>query len=302
MLKKNGKIIKGIGGFYYVDADDVIYECKGRGAFKNKKILLLVGDNVEISINDNAENTIDKIYERKNELVRPPLANIDNLFIVSSLVDPKINTLIIDKLAAIAEYKNIEPIIVLTKTDMADDSECQKYCDIYEKAGFKVIVCDNTTGKGADEVKALLNGKISAFTGNTGVGKSTLLNNIFPELKLATGETSKKLGRGKHTTRHCELFKFAGGYIADTPGFSSFDTEEMDLELKARLPETFPEFAPYVDQCRFTGCTHTKEKGCSVRQAVKDGRIVRGRHESYCRLYDELKDLREWNAGSQKRR
>ena len=168
MLKKNGKIIKGIGGFYYVDADDVIYECKGRGAFKNKKILLLVGDNVEISINDNAENTIDKIYERKNELIRPPLANIDNLFIVSSLVDPKINTLIIDKLAAIAEYKNIEPIIVLTKTDMADDIECQKYCDIYEKAGFKVIVCDNTTGKGADEVKALLNGKISAFTGNTG--------------------------------------------------------------------------------------------------------------------------------------
>lgn len=294
MLKKNGKIIKGIGGFYYVDADDVIYECKGRGAFKNKKILLLVGDNVEISINDNAENTIDKIYERKNELVRPPLANIDNLFIVSSLVDPKINTLIIDKLAAIAEYKNIEPVIILTKTDMADDSECQKYLDIYEKVGFKVIVCDNTTGKGADEVKALLNGKISAFTGNTGVGKSTLLNNIFPELKLATGETSKKLGRGKHTTRHCELFKFAGGYIADTPGFSSLDFERCEKILKDELPYCFREFKPFLDGCKFTSCSHTCDKGCAVCKAVDDGIIPKSRLDSYISMYNDVKDIKQW--------
>lgn len=203
MLK--GKIVKGIGGFYYVDADSVIYECRARGSFRNKNQKPLVGDNVRISLNENAENTIDVIEERKNELVRPPLANLDTLFIVASLVDPKINTLIIDKLIAIAEYKRIEPVLVLTKTDLCSDY--RQYVDIYEKAGIAVIVCNNVTGEGADKVKAMFDGKICAFTGNTGVGKSTLLNNIFPELKLQTGQTSKKLGRGRHTTRHCELLK-----------------------------------------------------------------------------------------------
>lgn len=206
---KKGKIIKGIGGFYYVDADNEIYECKARGNFRRQKISPLVGDNVEISINDNAENTIDTIYPRKNELIRPPLANLDQLFIIASLVDPKINTLIIDNLTAIAEYKKIEPIIVITKSDL--DNNADEYKNIYEKAGFKVIICNNTTGEGAEAVHELLKGKCSAFTGNTGVGKSTLLNNIFPDLDLKTGETSKKLGRGKHTTRHCELFKIDNG-------------------------------------------------------------------------------------------
>ena len=168
---KKGKIIKGIGGFYYVDADNEIYECKARGNFRRQKISPLVGDNVEISINDNAENTIDTIYPRKNELIRPPLANLDQLFIVASLVDPKINTLIIDNLTAIAEYKKIEPIIVITKSDL--DNNADKYINIYEKAGFKVIICNNTTGEGAETVHELLKGKCSAFTGNTGVGKST---------------------------------------------------------------------------------------------------------------------------------
>lgn len=291
---KTGKIIKGIGGFYYVDADDVIYECKARGNFRKQKITPLVGDNVEISVNeqDNAENRIDKILERKNEMVRPPLANLDTLFIVSSLVDPKINPPIIDKLIAIAEYKHIEPVVVLTKTDLVSDF--QKYADIYEGAGFRVIVCDNTAGTGADEIRSMLKGKISAFTGNTGVGKSTLLNNIFPDLNLATGETSKKLGRGRHTTRHCELFKTDGGYIADTPGFSSLDFERCEKIRKDDLPYCFREFEPYLDGCKFTTCTHVNDKGCAVCQAVADGRISQSRHESYIAMYNEVKDIKEW--------
>ncbi|MBQ7203639.1 MAG: ribosome small subunit-dependent GTPase A [Eubacterium sp.] len=291
----NGKIIKGIGGFYYVEADDVIYECKARGNFRKQGISPLVGDNVEISVNEAelAENRIEKIYERKNVLVRPPLANLDRLFIVASLVDPTINTLILDKLIAIAEYKNIEPIIVITKTDL--DDSYKKYEDIYISAGYKVVECDNESGKGADEIKELLKGKISAFSGNTGVGKSSLLNNIFPDLELATGETSKKLGRGKHTTRHCELFKVEGGYIADTPGFSSLDIERCEKIYKDDLPYCFKEFEPYLDKCRFqTNCSHINDKGCAVAQAVKDGEISPLRHQSYITMYNEVKDIKEW--------
>lgn len=289
-----GKIVKGIGGFYYVVANDTIYECKARGSFRKQKITPLVGDDVEISVNENAENTIDKILPRKNSLVRPALANLDVLFIVASIVDPKINTLIIDKLIAIAEYKHIEPVLVLTKTDLERDY--QQYVDIYTSAGFKVIVCDNNSGTGSDEVRNMLRGRISAFTGNTGVGKSTLLNNIAPDLKLATGETSKKLGRGRHTTRHCELFSIAGGYIADTPGFSSLDFEHCETILKDDLPYCFREFLPYLDSCKFvTSCSHINDKGCAVRQAVDDGLISKSRHESYIAMYNDVKDIKEWS-------
>lgn len=289
-----GKLIKGIGGFYYVEADDVIYECKARGSFRKQKITPLVGDDVEISINEdnNVDNAIEKILDRKNDMIRPPLANLDQLFIISSLVDPKINTQIIDKLIAIAEYKHIEPILVLTKTDLEEDY--QQYVDIYTNAGFKVVVCDNTKGTGAEEVKALLKGKISAFTGNTGVGKSTLLNNIAPELDLATGETSKKLGRGRHTTRHSELFKVCGGYIADTPGFSSLDFERCEKILKDELPYCFREFEPYLDDCKFTTCAHINDKGCAVCKALEEGKISKSRHDSYVAMYNEVKDIKEW--------
>lgn len=292
MLK--GKIIKGIGGFYYVDADDVIYECKARGSFRRQGISPLVGDDVEISVNEteNAENTIDNILERKNELVRPPLSNLDNLFIVASIVEPKINTIIIDKLIAIAEFKHIEPIIVLTKTDL--QSDYQQYVDIYENAGFKVVVCDNTNGTGAEEIAELLVGKISAFTGNTGVGKSSLLNNIFPELNLATGETSKKLGRGRHTTRHCELFKVNGGYIADTPGFSSLDFERCEKILKDDLPYCFRDFEPYLGSCKFVSCTHIADKGCAICEAINNGAISQSRHDSYVAMYNDVKDIKQW--------
>ena len=287
-----GKLIKGIGGFYYVESADIVYECKARGSFRKQKVTPLVGDNVEFSVNENAENTIDAICPRKNELVRPPLANLDTLFIVSSVTDPKINTLIIDKLTAIAEHKNIEPVIVITKTDL--DQSYIKYKEIYEKSGFTVIACNNITGEGCDMVKSMLNGKISAFTGNTGVGKSSILNALFPHLELPTGETSKKLGRGRHTTRHCELFKVEGGYIADTPGFSSLDFERCEKILKDDLPYCFRDFRDYLGECKFNSCSHINDKGCAVVQAVKNGIICDSRHNSYISMYNDVKDIKEW--------
>lgn len=290
---EKGKIIKGIGGFYYVDTGDNVFECKARGNFRKQKITPLVGDNVEISINTNAENTIDKIFERKNELIRPPLANLDQLFIVASLIDPKINTLIIDNLTAIAEYKKIEPIIVITKTDLDDSADT--YRRTYQNAGFTVFVCDCFDDGSVNEIRAMLANKCSAFTGNTGVGKSTLLNRIFPDLELKTGETSKKLGRGKHTTRHCELFKTDNnGYIADTPGFSSLEFKQCEKILKDDLPYCFREFDEYLGLCKFTTCSHTTDKGCAVVQAVSDGKIEKSRHESYISMYNEVKDIKEW--------
>lgn len=288
-----GRLIKGIGGFYYVEAADAIYECKARGIFRKQKITPLVGDVVRITVNDNAENTIDEIKERKNSLVRPALANLDQLFVVASVVDPAINTTVIDRIIAIAEYKHIEPVVVLTKIDLSD--EYMKYYDIYTNAGFKVILCDNNSGSGSDEVKALLKGKMSAFTGNTGVGKSSLLNKIDNRLLVETGETSKKLGRGKHTTRHCELFKVADGYIADTPGFSSVDFERCEKILKDDLPYCFREFEPYLEGCKFqTNCSHIGDKGCAVVEAVNNGHISSERHKSYIDLYNEVKDIKEW--------
>ncbi len=287
-----GKIIKGIGGFYYVETAEAVYECKAKGSFRNMKLSPLVGDNVEISVNINAENRIEKILSRKNELVRPPLANLDQLFIVASLVDPVINTFIIDKLIAVAEYKGIEPVVVLTKTDLS--STYEDYKKIYDSAGFKTILCSNADKSGTEEIKALLSGKVSAFTGNTGVGKSTLLNSVDENLMLKTGETSKKLGRGKHTTRHSELFKVCGGYVADTPGFSSLEFERLGKVMKEDLFDCFREFESYFGKCRFSTCSHIGEKGCAVCEAVEKGEIERSRHESYVQMYNEVKDIKEW--------
>lgn len=286
-----GKIIKGIGGFYYVETADGVFECKARGAFRKQKITPMVGDDVEISVRQQEENTIDAILERKNFLLRPPLANLDRLFIVSSIVQPHVSVYNIDKLTAIAQRKGIESVIVFTKTDLADDYE--KYAEIYRKAGFKTILCGKNND-GAEEVKELLGGKISAFTGNTGVGKSTLLNLIDPELHLATGETSKKLGRGRHTTRHCELYKIAGGYVADTPGFSAIDFEKSERILKDDLPYCFKDFLPYLGECRFNSCSHVADKGCAVCRAVEEGKISESRHNSYIQMYNEVKDIKEW--------
>lgn len=291
MSTVDGIIIKGIGGFYYVEAAGEIYECKARGVFRKSGIKPLAGDRVSISINENAENTIDEIYERKSIFQRPPVANVDRLFIVSSVCEPKPVLLIIDRLTALACVKGIEPIVVFTKNDLDSADE---YIEIYRKAGIKAFAVSCVTGEGVDAVKAELKNHISAFCGNSGVGKSSLLNVIDPELALKTGEISDKLGRGRHTTRHSELFKVEGGYVADTPGFSSFEAEETELILKEELPYAFAEFEDYLGQCKFSTCLHTVDKGCRIIQAVEDGDIPKSRHESYCSMMEQAKNIKEW--------
>ncbi len=290
--QKNGIILKGIGGFYYVEAAGAVYECKARGVFRKKRITPLAGDRVQITVTDDGtENTVDEIFERKNFLKRPPVANIDSLIIVSSTVSPRPSTLVIDKLIAIAEYKGIEPVVVFTKTDL---EPAEKLLDIYKLAGISCAMVSNKTGEGVEEVRSLLNGKISAFTGNSGVGKTSLLNALDPNLSLATGAISEKLGRGRHTTRQAELFKTCGGYIVDTPGFSALDLEKEQVIKKDELAECFREFRPYLGQCRFTTCSHTCDKGCRIIKAVEDGEISRSRHDSYVEMYQAAKELKEW--------
>lgn len=289
----NGTIIKGIGGFYYVEAADEIFECKARGVFRKEKLTPLVGDKVTVSINDNAENTIDEIMPRKNVLTRPPVVNIDNLIIVVSTVEPKPSTLVIDKLIAVAEHKDIEPIIVITKSDLASAREIY---DIYMLAGFNTIIVSNETGNGIDDVKAVLKDKISALTGNSGVGKTSLLNNLDSSLDLKTAHISKKLGRGRHTTRQAELYRVCGGFVVDTPGFSSFEIDKGDIIMKDELPYCFRDFSEYIDKCKFSpSCTHTTDKGCAVIEAVNEGKISKSRHNSYVQLYNAVKDIKEWN-------
>ena len=290
-------ITKGIGGFYYVKTPDGIVECKARGIFRKRGITPVAGDNVTLSDDG---TMIAEILPRKNVFIRPPIANLDILFIVTSTTQPVPSTLVLDQLAAAAIYKDVQPVLVVTKSDLAAADMLRT---AYAGSGIPLVQLNYETGEGLDEVKGYIEGHLCAFCGNSGVGKSTLLNTLAPALHRETGQISQKLGRGRHTTRHVELYELpCGAEIIDTPGFSSFETTGLNLELKEKLPECFLDFSPYLGDCQFVGCSHTKEKGCSVRQAVKDGRIVRGRHESYCRLYDELKDLREWNAGSQKRR
>lgn len=286
-----GKIIKGIGGFYYVETADAVFECKARGIFRKEKITPLVGDNVTFTIHENGENTIDKIEPRKNSLIRPPLANLDQLIIVASTCSPSPSTLLIDKMTAIACKKGIEPIIVISKADLSNADEL---AEIYKTAGFKTFTVSSVKDEGTEEIKSVLAGKVSAFTGNSGVGKSTLLNSLDSRLGLSTGEISEKLGRGRHTTRHCELFKVCGGYVADTPGFSSLDLERCEIILKDDLPYAFHDFLPYLDDCRFSSCTHQHDKGCAVLQAVENGEIAKSRHESYIAMYEAVKNLKEW--------
>lgn len=291
-MKIDGIIIKGIGGFYYVEAaDGIIYECKARGVFRKEKITPLAGDKVEISVDENNKNSIDKIYERRNMFKRPPIANVDKLVIVSSVCDPRPNLLIIDRLTAVAVFKDVEPIIVFTKDDLQSTSE---YIDIYNKVGFRTFAVSNKTGEGVEAVKEAVMGGTSVFTGNSGVGKSSLINRMYPHLSLETGEISKKLGRGRHTTRHVELFKTECGYIADTPGFSSLDFETNDLIKKDELASCFPDFSDYTDQCKFSTCAHINDKGCRLVEAVNDGVIAPSRHESYVTMYNEVKDIKDW--------
>lgn len=287
----NGIIIKGIGGFYYIEANGDIYECKARGAFRKKKISPLAGDNVIITVRENGENTIDDILERKNFLVRPPVANVDTLVIVSSVKEPVPSTLVIDRLTAIAVSKNIKPCIVFSKSDLGDTKELE---EIYKKAGLDVCSVCCKTGEGVEKVKEMIKGGITVFTGNTGVGKSSLLNCIDSRFSIETGEVSSKLGRGRHTTRDVTLHKVNDFYVADTPGFSSLDIESGELIMKDDLPYCFPEFSEYLGKCRFSSCTHTVDKGCKILDALEKGDIHESRHLSYVTMFNEVKNIKEW--------
>ncbi len=293
MDKINGIILKGIGGFYYVEAADTLYECKARGVFRKNKVTPFVGDRVTVSLEKDGTGTIEEIFPRKNSLVRPPVANIDQLVIVVSICDPSPSTLVIDKIIAAAEDKGIEPVIVISKSDLKD---CRWLSDIYQTTGIPLLTISSATGGGVEEVEKLLKGKISAFTGNSGVGKSSLLNRIDSRFHLQTGEISRKLGRGRHTTRQVAFLKLGKNtYVADTPGFSSISVERYDLVKKENLQYCFREFEPYLNQCKFVSCSHTCEKGCAVLKAVEEGMISKSRHESYVAMYNEVKDLKEWN-------
>ena len=287
-----GRIQQALSGFYYVDTGSEVLTCRARGKFRKDGVSPLVGDRVEVRELGNGEGFVERICPRKNAFARPAVANIDQLVIIGSGAIPRTDPFLIDRVAAIAALKGCEAIILLNKCDLdrADD-----LYDLYRAAGFQTLRVSAETGEGLEELKPLIAGKLSAFTGNSGVGKSSILNALDPAFDLKVGEISEALGRGRHTTRHVELFKLScGAEIVDSPGFSSFETDELNLEWKRRLPETFREFAPYLGQCRFVGCSHTKEKGCAVLEAVRRGDIQKKRHESYLRLYEELKPLKDW--------
>ncbi len=290
-----GRIVKSLGGFYYVadsENKENIIECRARGVFRQQNIKPCVGDWAEVELTPQGKGYVVELEPRKNSLVRPPLANLDQLVLVVSIADPAPNAFVLDKLIAIAEYQKIEPVIVITKCDLADP---QMFADIYRKAGFQVYLTKSLEHQGLEAVMEMLQGKISAFCGNSGAGKSTLLNAIDPRLSLDTGDISQKLGRGRHTTRHVELFELQnGGFVADTPGFSAVDLEKFQTILKDELADCFREMRPYEGKCRFTGCSHTKEAGCAVLQAVKDGEISESRHQSYLNLYELAKNIKEW--------
>lgn len=291
MITEKGIITKLVGGFYYVEAAERIYECKARGAFRVKGDAPCVGDHVEIGIPTDGYCVIERVMPRKNRLVRPAIANIDRLVIVTSITSPVPNTLIIDKMIATAVSKNIEPMLVISKTDLSSPDELSK---IYNNSGINTL-CFSSKNYDSEELKSrILTNGITAFTGNSGVGKSTLLNAMMPELEIETGDISKKLGRGRHTTRTVELYKSNIGYVADTPGFSTVDLQRYEIIKKDELAYCFPEFEPYLNDCRFTSCSHTKELGCAVLEAVKDGKIESSRHQSYVSMYNEVKDIKEW--------
>lgn len=293
MMNNTGIILKGIGGFYYVETDKGIFECKAKGKFRSKKITPLAGDRVEVTITNDKDNTIDEIYPRKNCLVRPPVANIDKLFIVVSTVKPKANTLIIDKMTVLAEKNKIEPVIVITKTDLCNGDEL---INVYRSAGYRVYSFSPENRRALPQIKDELKGCLSAFTGNSGVGKSTLINALSGNLSLETGEISDKLGRGRHTTRQAEIFHVGDGLVIDTAGFSSIDFTSDNILYSDELQYYFKEFSDKIGECRFTGCSHIADKGCKICELVSEGTISKSRHESYISMFNETKDNKKWKV------
>lgn len=287
-----GMIHKATGGFYYVRTGEGLLACRARGIFRKDGQKPLVGDYVQCSRNPDGSGNVDAILPRKNSLARPPLANLDMMLVVLSATDPAPNLFVVDQYLAVLEDKGIEPLMVITKADLAPT---EALAETYRKAGFAVEVVDSLSRMGIVPILGRLAGKFSAFAGNSGVGKSSLLNALVPELQLATGDTSRKLGRGRHTTRHVEVYTLPGGaLVADTPGFTSLELVQMSGITAGSLAGCFREFAPYVGQCKFLDCAHTRETGCAVRKAVEQGEIAPSRHESYCQMHASVKEVKAW--------
>lgn len=283
----NGVILKGIGGFYYVKTAKGIYECKARGVFRKLNLKPLIGDRVKISVESQGYASIEEIFPRKNELIRPPISNIDQLLVVVSACDPEPDLLVTDKLISIATDRKIEPILVISKVDLKEPYEIEK---IYKKIGVNVILFSKFRENYINEIRSVLKGKTTALAGNSGVGKSTILNMLGEDFEMETGKVSKKLGRGKHTTRHVELHPLSfGGFVADTPGFSNLDIGKYKLIEKENLQYCFKEFEPYIKKCKFASCNHTKEKSCAVIEALQNGQISESRYKNYIFMLDELR-------------
>ena len=288
-----GRIEKALSGFYYVNTGAETLQCRARGKFRREGLSPLVGDWVQVRELGGGEGFVEAVEPRRNAFDRPAAANIDQLVIIASAALPVTDPYLIDRISAIAALKDCRVLLCLNKCDL---DPAEELYGIYSGSAIRVLRVSAVTGRGIDELRRELAGKLSAFTGNSGVGKSSILNALDPTFALATGEISEKLGRGRHTTRHVEFFPVAGGLIADTPGFSAFDAEKGGGEPldKDTLAETFREFRPYLGQCRFVGCAHVKEAGCAVLEAVKAGKISPSRHRSYVRLYDLAKANQPW--------
>ncbi len=287
-----GRIVKALSGFYYVQTESGIVECRARGRFRLEGISPLVGDTVDFCLDSNGKGTVDNIHERKNSFFRPSVANIDCMVILASAVNPITDPFLIDRVTALADNAGCEVIVCINKTDM---DRGDALFEIYRTTGYTLIRTSADTGEGIDELREAIKGKLCAFTGNSGVGKSSILNALSPELNIKVGEVSDKLGRGRHTTRHVEIFSLGNGaYIADTPGFSSFDMEKTEHIPKERLQFSFLEFEPFIGKCRFDDCAHIKEPGCAVLEAVENKTINKSRHESYVRLYDIAAQIKDW--------
>ena len=291
MKTQTGRIIRSLSGFYDVQTPEGIVTCRGRGSLRRNGESPLTGDIVEISA-EKGKGMVEKILPRKNSFIRPAVANIDALVVFAANVNPITEPFLIDRVAAIAGDRDVPVYLCVNKCDLDPAVDLVK---IYRNAGFTVIAASAETGEGVEQLRDLIRGKLTAFTGNSGVGKSSMLNRLCPQLQLPTGEVSEKLGRGRHTTRHVELYCLEQDtYVADTPGFSSFDTDQMEVILKKNLQYAFPDFGAYLGCCQFHDCTHRKEPGCAVRKAVEDGLVEETRYDSYLRLYEKASQIKQW--------
>lgn len=288
---RTGRILRSLSGFYDVQTPDGVVTCRARGILRKEGNSPLTGDMVQISV-EHGKGMVEKILPRRNWFVRPAVANVDALVIFAANANPITEPFLIDRVAAIAGDREVTVHICINKCDLDPADNLER---IYRSAGFSVIMTSAETGEGVEELRRLLKGKLTAFTGNSGVGKSSILNRLCPELALPTGEVSEKLGRGRHTTRHVELYQLEEDtYVADTPGFSSFDTDQMDVILKENLQYAFPDFGPYIGKCQFHDCSHRKEPGCAVTAALAAGEIQETRYESYLRLYEKSSQVKLW--------